>query len=94
MRPIEHGVLLCEVAAMPEPVRCDICGKLYSSRHLSSHKRLAHGKEKLAGSPAGQNSSVTQQDGVKKIIEIYKTLSAENKERVRAQLATLEQKPA
>jgi len=94
LRPIEHGVLLCEVAAMPEPVRCDICGKLYSSRHLNSHKRLAHGKGKLAGSPAGQNSSVTQQDGMKKILEIYKTLSAENKERVRAQLATPEQKPA
>ena len=79
---------------MPEAVRCDICGKLYSSRHLSSHKRLAHGKEKLAGSPAAYNSSVTQQDGVKKILEIYKTLSAENKERLRAQLATLEQKPS
>ena len=79
---------------MPEPVRCDVCGKLYSSRHLSSHKRLAHGKEKLAGAAAAQNSSVTQQDGMKNIIEIYKTLSAENKERLRAQLATLEQKPS
>jgi hypothetical protein len=79
---------------MPEPVRCDISGQLYSSRHLSSHKRLAHGKDKLAGAPAAQNSSVTQQDGMKKIIEIYKTLSAENKERLRAQLATLEQKPS
>jgi uncharacterized membrane protein YgcG len=55
---------------------------------------LAHGKEKLAGAPAAQNSSVTQQDDMKKIIEIYKTLSAENKERLRAQLATLEQKPS
>jgi hypothetical protein len=78
---------------MAEAVRCDICGKLYSSRHLSSHKRLAHGKEKLADSRAAY-SSVTQQDGMKKILEIYKTLSAENKERLRAQLATLEQKPS
>ena len=71
---------------MPEPVRCDVCGKLFSSRHVSSHKRLAHAKEKLAGSAA-------EQHGMKTILEIYKTLSAENKERVLAQLAALDQEP-
>src|SRR5216683_2681459 len=55
---------------MPKPVRCDVCGKLFSSRHLSSHKRLAHAKDKLAGA-AGQ-------DGMKTILELYKTLSEEN----------------
>jgi len=76
---------LCEVFSMPEPVRCDVCGKLFSSRHLSSHKRLAHAKGKVTGS-AGE------EDGIKTILALYKTLSAENKERVLAQLATVEQK--
>jgi hypothetical protein len=79
--------LFFEVFSMPEPVRCDVCGKLFSSRHLSSHKRLAHAK----GKPA---LSVAEQDGMKTILEIYKTLSAENKERVLAELAALEQEPS
>jgi predicted amidophosphoribosyltransferase len=72
---------------MPEPVRCDVCGKLFSSRHLSSHKRLAHPKDKLA-------VSVAEQDGMKKILELYKALSTENKARVLAELAALEQEPS
>jgi hypothetical protein len=71
---------------MPEAVRCDVCGKLFSSRHLNSHKRLAHPKEKVAGSAAEQN-------GIKKILELYKTLSAENQKRVLAQLAGIKQEP-
>ena len=72
---------------MPEPVRCDVCGKLFSSRHVKSHQRLAHPKEKPAG--AG-----VQQNGIKTILEVYKTLSPENKLRVREQLAALEQEPS
>src|SRR5260370_42225862 len=62
---------LCEVFSMPEPVRCDVCGKLFSSRHLSSHKRLAHAKEKLAGAP--------RPGGVKTVFQLFKTLFAEDK---------------
>ncbi len=72
---------------MSEPVRCDVCGKLFSSRHVKSHKRLAHPKGKLA-------VSVAEQDGMKMILDLYKTLSAENKERMLAQLAALEQEPS
>ena len=72
---------------MPEPVRCDVCGKLFSSRHVKSHKRLAHPKDNGA-------VSVAEQDGIKTILDLYKTLSAENKERVLAQLAALEQEPS
>jgi DNA-directed RNA polymerase subunit N (RpoN/RPB10) len=72
---------------MPEPVRCDVCGKLFSSRHLSSHKRLAHAKGKLTGSAA-------EEQGIKTILELYKSLSAKNKERALAQLAALEQAPS
>ncbi len=70
---------------MAEPVRCDVCGKLFSSRHVRSHKRLAH-KEKLGGSSA-------ERDKVKTLLELYNTLSAENQKRVLAQLADIEQEP-
>jgi DNA-directed RNA polymerase subunit N (RpoN/RPB10) len=71
---------------MAEPVRCDVCGKLFSSSHLKSHKRLAHVKEKLAGA--------TEQDGRKAILEIYKTLSPEDKERLLTELAAREREPS
>jgi DNA-directed RNA polymerase subunit N (RpoN/RPB10) len=69
---------------MAVPVRCDICGKLFSSRHVSSHKRLAHAKDKLTGSAAAKNK-------VKTILELFKALSAENKAEVLAQLADIGQ---
>ena len=72
---------------MAEPVRCDVCGKLFSSRHLSSHKRLAHAKQK-------SGEALNDQGRVKAILELYKTLSPEDKERVLAQLAALEQAPS
>jgi DNA-directed RNA polymerase subunit N (RpoN/RPB10) len=68
---------------MPEPVRCDVCGKLYSSSHVSSHKRLAHAKDKIAASAATER-------GIQTILEIYNTLSSENKKRVLAELASME----
>ncbi len=71
---------------MAEPVRCDVCGKLFSSSHLKSHKRLAHVKNNVA--------CATGQDGMKTILELYKTLSPEDKERVLAELAAREQEPS
>lgn len=72
---------------MPEPVRCDVCGKLFSSRHLSSHKRLAHAKQK-------PERTTDEEDKIKTILETYKTLTPENKVRVLAQLAALKQGPS
>ena len=74
----------CEVVPMAEPVRCDVCGKLYSSRHLSSHKRLAHPKPKPG--------STSHEDRMKAILELFRTLSLEHKKRVLAQLAADAQK--
>ena len=72
---------------MAEPVRCDVCGKLFSSRHVKSHQRLAHAK--------GGSSGLGAQEGkIKTILDAYKTLSPEGKARVRAQLAALEQEPS
>src|SRR6266851_6274560 len=77
---------LCEVVAMPEPVRCDVGGKLYSSAHLGSHKRLAHAKPKPG--------STSEEDQMKTIVALYKTLPAEHKKRLLAQLAAEEQEPS
>jgi hypothetical protein len=76
---------LSEVVSVAEPVRCDICGKLYSSRHVSSHKRLAHAKHGAGSS--GENQINT-------IVQLYKTLSAEQKKRVLAELLATEQQSA
>jgi hypothetical protein len=64
---------------MPEPVRCDVCGKLYSSRHLSSHKRLAHAKHKMG--------LTSEQQRMETILELFASLSAEHKKRMLAELA-------
>jgi DNA-directed RNA polymerase subunit N (RpoN/RPB10) len=71
---------------MPEPVRCDVCGKMFSSRHVSSHKRLAHAKVK-AGSPS-------EQERMQTMLDIFKSLSEETKKRVLAQLAAGKQDPS
>jgi DNA-directed RNA polymerase subunit N (RpoN/RPB10) len=71
---------------MPEPVRCDICGKMFSSRHVSSHKRLAHAKLK-AGSPS-------EEERMQTILDLFKSLSAESKARALARLAAGEQEPS
>lgn len=71
---------------MPEAVRCDICGKMFSSRHLSSHKRLAHAKLK-AGTPS-------EQERMQTMLEIFKSLSDETKQRVLTQLAASKQEPS
>jgi DNA-directed RNA polymerase subunit N (RpoN/RPB10) len=72
---------------MPVPVRCDVCGKLFSSSHVNSHKRLAHAKDRAARPTAPEQ-------GMKTILETYRTLSAENKKRVLAELASMEQQPS
>ena len=70
---------------MAEPVRCDICGKLFSSRHLSSHKRLSHGVGKTSHAPASDGSG--PQDAIRKIVDLFSGLSDENKKNVLNRLA-------
>jgi hypothetical protein len=52
---------------MAQVVRCDVCGKLFSSSHVASHKRLAHRDEEKA---------------ILKILSLFKNLSSESKKRV------------
>ena len=68
---------------MANPVRCDVCGKLFSSSYVKSHKRLAHSREQVA--------SADGQAGMKTILELYKNLSDADKQRVLAKLAPREQ---
>lgn len=65
---------------MATPVRCDICGKLFSSRHLSSHKRLSHGVRKTSHTPASGGDG--PQDAIRKIVDLFSGLSDDNKKNV------------
>ena len=64
---------------MPDTVRCDVCGGLFSSRHLNSHKRLSHGG-KTAG-PIAENPK-NDQDTMRRIVDLFGGLSEENKKNV------------
>lgn len=74
------------VAACRELVQCDVCGGLYNQSHLSSHKRLSHGKRKVvAVSPKSDPETLTA------ILSPYEQLSDEGKKEVRNRLATADQ---
>jgi len=64
-------------ASMPRVVKCDICGGLYNQSHLSSHKRLSHGKRKAV--PTSPNS---EPETLKAILSLYERLSEEGKKEV------------
>ena len=69
---------------MAEPVRCDVCGGLFSSRHVGSHKRLAHRNQKAAAQ--SPESNMNEQDAMRRIVELFGGLSAENKKSVLVRL--------
>ena len=62
-------------------VKCDICGKMFNTRYLSSHKRIVHadGEEDA--------KERKQQEVMRKISGLYKGLSAENRKKVLERLA-------
>jgi DNA-directed RNA polymerase subunit N (RpoN/RPB10) len=60
---------------MAQPVRCDICGKLFSSSYVGAHKRLSHPK-----------TTSTEPAAVQKILKLFDALSAEWKKQVLAAL--------
>ena len=59
---------------MAQTVRCDVCGKLFSSSHIGSHKRLAHPNEETA---------------VRNIFRLFKNLSLQSKKSVLENLSSL-----
>ena len=67
---------------MAQPVRCDVCGKLFSSSHLAAHKRLAHA-----------DTSSSEPAALKRILTLFNALSAEGKKKVIAALGVPQGKP-
>jgi hypothetical protein len=68
---------------MSEIVKCDVCGGLYNQRHLTSHKRLSHGKKNsfaftVADEPGAVNA----------IFTLYKRLSAKARKEILDRLTT------
>jgi len=80
------GACIQNEYAMAKTVRCDICGGLYNQRHLSSHKRLSHGKrEKPAGFSKQEPPSIAM------IVSLYKQLPEKQKKEVLDRLASGDQ---
>jgi hypothetical protein len=66
---------------MGQITKCDICGKIYNESHLTTHKRLSHGKGKTRRSskkPANPEA----------ILSMYEQLPDERKKEVLDRLAS------
>jgi hypothetical protein len=72
-------------------VKCDVCGGIFSQRHLASHKRLAHAK---TGLPADATPTVpvTENELIERIASLCKSLSVQGRQRVIRLLNTKNQK--
>lgn len=66
---------------MGQITRCDVCGKIYNQSHLSSHKRMAHGKRE------DSRSSKNESANIEAIVSMYKRLSDERKKELLDRLA-------
>lgn len=62
---------------MSQIVTCDVCGKIYNQRHLSSHQRLAHGKRTAPPPPPK-----SEEAKIETILSLYERLSVEGKKEV------------
>jgi len=71
---------------MPRVIKCDICGGLYNQSHLSSHKRLSHGKRKTS-----PHSSKSDPETVRMIVSLYEQLPNKWKKEVLDRLTANDQ---
>lgn len=62
-------------------VKCDVCGGIFSQRHLASHKRLAHTKIGLAAA-ATLSAPTTEKELIEHIASLCKSLSVQGRKRV------------
>lgn len=62
---------------MSEAVKCDICGALYNSRYLASHKRWAHPKKEKSEEP-----DLAEPEATKRILSLFERLSPESRKRI------------
>lgn len=63
---------------MSQIVKCDICGGIYNQSHLSSHKRLSHGKHEPQPKTVAPTLEV--------VLSMYAQLPEESKRKVRERL--------
>jgi len=72
-------------------VKCDVCGGIFSQRHLASHKRLAH--TKIGASAASSTTLPISERGViQKISYLYESLSVDGRKGVMRLLAAIEKR--
>ena len=72
-------------------VTCDVCGGIFSQRHLASHKRLAHNKNG-ASTAAPTTAPVSEKGVIEKIATLYESLSVNGRKRATRLLTVIEQK--
>jgi hypothetical protein len=87
---VEMGVL------MSETVHCDICGKIFNTRFLQSHRRGAHPHAKNPPDPRNdpRNSPArTEKETVAQILSLFDQLSPDARRRVLNTLASPNPKP-
>ena len=58
-------------------VTCDICGGIFSQSYLSSHKRLAHSKNRPAAA-----GPIPEKEAIQKIAYLYESLSVKGQKRI------------
>lgn len=63
---------------MPGTVKCQVCGKLYNSRYVSTHVRLAHPEIARAADPERFEQKIVEQ-----IVNLFNQLSPETRKQVR-----------
>jgi hypothetical protein len=69
---------------MSEAVKCDICGALYNSRYLASHKRWAHQKRGKI-----EDSDLTEREATARILSLFEGLSPESRKRILQRLSRI-----
>jgi hypothetical protein len=62
---------------MPATVKCQVCGKLYNSKYISTHVRLSHPEIARAADPAGFEQKIAEQ-----IVNLFNQLSPETRKQV------------
>jgi len=68
---------------MGEMVHCEICGRVYSSSHLKSHQRLAHGR---AQTPQ-PSAPLSDADAIQRILALFNGLSPKNQKLITKRLS-------
>lgn len=63
--------ILTEPPKVPQMVKCDVCGRHYSQRYLTSHKRLSHNKNR--------STPMDEAKALETILALYKQISSEAK---------------